>query len=100
MEQKLKELQDRKFRKSEVFDLLGLLLSKLLICAISLPLMIWGMMMAHNAESMSAPEIMGVLIVLLSGVIYFLLNVKKFVDRGLDIGEFMFRTFCPKLYKA
>ncbi|MHB8904120.1 MAG: hypothetical protein ACYC40_03400 [Patescibacteria group bacterium] len=97
---KEKTLQEKKFRRADNFFTCGLVISKLLICAISFPTMIWGMTMAHQAESMSFSEITGVFIAIVSVVVYFLLNLKKFVDWGIDIGDYMFSIFCPKLYKV
>lgn len=96
----MRTLQEKKFRRADNFFICGLIISKLSTCAISFPIMIWGMTMAHQADSMSVTEVTGVLITIVGGVVYFLLNLKKFVDWGVDIGDFMFSVFCPKLYKA
>lgn len=80
-------------KETKSFFLFGLIMSKLLILAIDLPLMIGGLTMAHEASIASFPEFMGAAITLASGVIYVILNMKCLVNWAVDIDDFMMRMF-------
>ena len=88
---------EKRFQSTQNFDLLGLLLSELAICAISLPFIILGMNAAITLTKV-AFIFLGILVVIVGGAIFLLLNMKKLVEWGYSIGDFTFRMLKPKLY--
>ena len=87
-------------RQTKSFYLFGLIMSKLLILAIDLPIMIWGLTMVHEAATLSFLEFMGAAITLASGVLYVILNMKCLVEWAVDIDDFILRMFPQKEFSA
>lgn len=93
-------LTEKMIKRSENFYLCGLIMSKMTIFLISLPLMMLGMYMAQTmTTSPTFVGVTGVIIVIVSGVIYVTLTMKKLVSWGMEIGELFFKIFNPKLYQ-
>jgi len=92
-------LAEKRFKKSENFYLLGLMISKMAIFFVVLPLMILGIYMAQTMTTVpTAAGITGIVAVIISGIIYVMLTLKKLVPWGMEIGDFFFKALSPRLF--